>query len=64
MRAQLNALNTDKASHGDVAAAIGGTANNVNGVGTLDITISDPPQQGEVQAMLDKLNELINGAHR
>lgn len=37
---------------------------NTNGVSTLDITISDPPQQWEVQAVLNKVNELILAQRR
>jgi hypothetical protein len=44
--------------------AIAGTANNVNGVDELNLPISDPPTQGEVQQVLDKLNELISALHR
>ena len=32
--------------------------------GTLDIGISDPPTQSEVQSIMDKLNELINALRR
>ena len=54
---------------GDVSSqqlddAIGGTANNVNGVDTLNLTISDPPAQGELEQVRDKLNELIGALHR
>lgn len=68
IRNQLTSLKTEvdgKATPADLNNAIAGTANNVNGV--LDLSglgISDPPTQGEVQAILDKLNELINAAHR
>lgn len=44
MRDQLNALNTDKASPADVAAAITGTANNMNAVSDLTVPISDLSQ--------------------
>ncbi|MCX6900554.1 MAG: hypothetical protein NT105_17885 [Verrucomicrobia bacterium] len=44
--------------------AINGTPRNVDGVGTLDIAISDPPTQGEVQLVLDKLNDIIRGLKR
>jgi hypothetical protein len=39
-------------------------ANNVDGIEPLEITIGNPPTQAQVQAVLDKLNELINGLHR
>ena len=44
--------------------AIGDCAQGVNGVAPLALTISNPPTQAQVQAMLDKLNELIGGLHR
>jgi hypothetical protein len=44
-----------------LAGAIAGTANNTNPIATLDIAISDPPTQGELQQVLAKLNELIVG---
>jgi len=44
--------------------AIAGTANNPASIATLDITVSDPPTQGEVQAVVDKMNELINALKR
>lgn len=40
--------------------AIGGTANNVNGIGTFGDTHADPVVQG----LIDKVNELIGGLHR
>ncbi len=39
--------------------AIAGTAANVNGVSGLALTVSDPPTQAEMQAIADKLEELI-----
>ncbi|MBM3860202.1 MAG: hypothetical protein FJ395_11200 [Verrucomicrobia bacterium] len=44
--------------------AIAGTANNPGAVDTLDISVSDPPTQSEVQDILNKLNELINALKR
>lgn len=44
--------------------AISGTPQNVDSIGTLDIGISDPPTQGEVQLILEKLNDLIRGLKR
>ena len=67
MRSQLTALNADtqtRASQTDVDAAIAGTSSNTNGVGTLGMVVSDPPTQGEVQTIADKLDELINGLRR
>ena len=51
--AAINALNT----------AINGTAVNPN-VATLVQTISNPPTQAQVQAIQNKLNELINAITR
>ena len=64
MRDQLNALNGDKASQTQLANAISGTANNMNAVGDLEVVISSPPQQGEVQAIVDKINELLAALRR
>ena len=47
-----------------LADAIAGTANNTNPIATLDIPISDPPTQSEVQQMLAKMNELIVALRR
>ncbi len=51
-------------SNMDLQNAIAGTSNNSNGVGALGMTLSDPPSQGEVQAVADKLDELINALRR
>ncbi len=39
-------------------------AANANGVATLGLTVSNPPTQAEVQAIADKLDELINALRR
>jgi hypothetical protein len=45
--------------------AIAGTAKNITAVSDLSgLTISDPPTQGEVQQVVDKINELINALRR
>ena len=44
--------------------AIGGTANNVNGVGTLDMEPNDPPTADDWRALRDKVNELVSALHR
>jgi hypothetical protein len=67
MRGQLTSLHSDiqtRATQGDLAGQIGGTSANSNGVGTLGMAISDPPTQGEMQAIADKLDELINALRR
>ena len=44
-----------------VGAAIAGTANNIPGLGPLNLTIgNNPPQNWEVQPIADKLDQLIN----
>ena len=40
------------------------TSNNSNGVGLLGMSISDPPTQGEVQNICNRLDELINALRR
>ncbi len=45
-------------------AAISGTSSNSNAVATLEIAVSDPPTQAEVQQVLSKLNELIMALRR
>ena len=47
-----------------LAAAMAGSAANMNQIQPLQITISDPPTQSDVQAVLDKLNELIAALRR
>ena len=47
-----------------LAADLAGTANNIPGVATLGLSISDPPQQSEVQPLADKVDELINTLRR
>ncbi len=44
--------------------AIAGTSSNVNSVSLLSMIVSDPPQQFEVQAIVDKIDELINALYR
>jgi hypothetical protein len=40
------------------------TSGNSNGVSTLGLAVSDPPSQGELQAVADKLDELITALRR
>ena len=64
MRAQLNALNDDlqqRATQGDLAAAVAGTSSNSNGVGTLGQGADSSYNQSQMQAVLD---ELINALRR
>ena len=67
MRAQFNGLD---AKIGECAtqvslndAIINGSAANCDGVAELSLTVSNPPTQAQVQAILAKLNELIGGLH-
>ena len=63
--AQIATLSAQAASlQAQLGAAIAGTANNIPGVAALGITISDPPQQGEVQAVAGKVDELIGALLR
>jgi hypothetical protein len=43
---------------------IGGTSANRNGVGTLGMSVSDPPTPSEVQALADKHDDLLNALRR
>ncbi len=42
-----------------LANAISGTSRNTNGVATLGLVVSDPPTQGEMQTLVNKVDELI-----
>jgi len=42
-----------------LANAISGTSRNSNGVATLGLAVSDPPTQGEMQTLVNKVDELI-----
>jgi len=47
-----------------LASAVAGTSNNTNGVTMLGMTVSDPPAQGEMQAIANKVDELIAALRR
>ena len=47
-----------------IANEISGTARNPNSVAPLPFTVSNPPTQAELQAVVDKLNELIGSLQR
>jgi len=67
MRTQFTSLNTDIqacATQAALTSGINATSANSNGVGTLSMGVSDPPSQAEVQAIADKLDELINALRR
>jgi len=56
LRDQFNALD---ARITDLETEYGYTALSVNGVAHLTLTISSPPTQAEVQAIHDKINEML-----
>ena len=71
MRAQLTALNADiqqRATPADIAnaiaTAIAGTSNNSNGVGTLGQRADGGYNQSQMQAVLDKPDEIIHALRR
>ena len=47
-----------------IAEAANGSAVNPSGVTPLGLTVSNPPTQAEVQALADKLDELIGALTR
>ena len=51
-------------SNAALAAAIAGTSANTNGVALLGMTVSDPPTQAQMQAIANKLDELIAAQRR
>ena len=69
MRNQLNALNqtignVDQGANAALAAAISDTCRSTNAVALLNMTVSNPPQQWEVQALADKIDEMLNAQRR
>ena len=67
MRGQLTALNADiqqRATQADLANAIVGTSSNSNGVATLSQGANGGYDPGQMQAVLDKLDELITALRR
>jgi hypothetical protein len=55
---------TNAALDSAIATAIAGTSNNTNGVALLNLTLSDPPTQAEMQAIANKIDELITVLRR
>jgi hypothetical protein len=51
-------------TNAQLSSAIAGTSNLSNAVNTLGMAVSDPPTQGEVQAIASKLDELILALRR
>ncbi len=64
LNAEIAARPTVSQVDGQIWAAISTTARNPAAVSPLYIAISDPPTQGEVQAVLERLNELIIATYR
>ena len=71
MRGQLTALNADiqqRATQADLANALAnalaGTSSNSNGVATLSQGANGGYDPGQMQAVLDKIDELINALRR
>ena len=63
MRGQLTALkaliDAQQAQIAALQSALSGTAQNPN-LGTLNLSLDDPPNRPQVQAMLDQLNTMLN----
>ena len=51
-------------SNSTLAGEISGTARNPNSVAPIPFTVSNPPTQAELQAVVDKVNELIGSLQR
>ena len=71
MRAQLNALNDDIQTrstvvlmNATVASAVSGTSNNSNSVGQLGMSADGSYNQGQMQDVMNKLDELIAALRR
>ena len=67
MRGQLTALFADlqqRATLGDLGVAIATTSSNSNAVGTLGQAADGGYNQNQMQAVLDKMDELINALRR
>ena len=67
MRGQLNALRdglSGKASEDDCVNRTLGSARNPAAVAPLGLMVSAPPTQAEVQALADKLEELLAALQR
>jgi hypothetical protein len=55
---------TTAAMDGAISSAIAGTSNNTNAVALLNLTVSDPPTQAEMQAIANKIDEMITAQRR
>ncbi len=67
LRDQFNGLHAEilqRATPADIASAIVGTSSNSNGVATLGQGANGGYDQNQMQAVLDKIDELINALRR
>ena len=71
MRDQLNALNDDIQTrstvvlmNATVASAVSGTSSNSNSVGTLGMSADSSYSQGQLQDVMNKVDELIAALRR
>ena len=71
VRGQLNALNDDIQTrstvtlmNATVASAVSGTSSNSNSVGTLGMSADGSYSQGQMQDVMNKLDELIAALRR
>jgi hypothetical protein len=55
---------TGEVTAAQLSSAISGTSNNTDAVGLLNLAVSDPPTQSELQAVANKLDELILALRR
>jgi hypothetical protein len=68
LRSQFNGLKDLVDAHPSMSdvnnAIVSGAAGNVSTLTNLSLTISNPPTQAQVQAIVTKLNELITALQR
>lgn len=69
MRAELTGLNdlitaASVNASAALSAAFATTAQNPSAVADLSISLSNPPQQAEVQSIINKINELLAALRR
>ena len=66
VRDQLNALNQDllNAMSGAIAGALSQTSNNTNAVSPLGIAADGSYNPGQMQDLINKVDELINALRR
>lgn len=65
MQTTLNAVNNGVANlQNQLTALTADTSHNCTSVGDLSVSLSNPPQQSEVQMIVDKMNELLGVLRR